>query len=116
MLKEVTPSGPTPHNSPLARAEFGDGLGDDRIFVRPVEAGARQQLHRAAVEPRMHAVAVVFDFVQPAVTVRRGVDLLLRGDLLGCRRDVLVALMCHGMEIVAGAAGCFFRHWVGAGG
>jgi len=40
----------------------------------PVEPGARQQLHRAAVEPRMHAVAVVFDFVQPVRPVRGHVD------------------------------------------
>ena len=43
----------------LARIERGHGLGDSRIFMRPVEAGARQQLHRAAVQPRMHPVAVV---------------------------------------------------------
>jgi hypothetical protein len=30
----------------------------------------------AAVETRMHAVAVVFDFVEPLVAVRRGVDQL----------------------------------------
>ena len=42
----------------LARAERRDGRGDRRIFVRPVEPGAGQQPHRAAVEPRMHAVAV----------------------------------------------------------
>ena len=58
----------------LARVERRHGLGDRRIFVGPVEPGARQQLHRAAVEPRMHAVAVVFDFMQPLVAVRRRVD------------------------------------------
>jgi len=58
----------------LARAERRHGPGDRRVFVGPVEAGARQQLHRAAVEPRHHAVAVIFDFVQPAVAVRRRVD------------------------------------------
>jgi hypothetical protein len=31
--------------------------------VPPVEPGAGQQLDRAAVEPRVHAVAVVFDFM-----------------------------------------------------
>src|SRR5215472_16079390 len=42
----------------------------------PVQPGARQQLHRAAVEPGHHTVAVIFDFVQPAVAVRRRVDQL----------------------------------------
>jgi hypothetical protein len=52
----------------------GRSLGDRRIFVGSVEPGARQQLHRAAVEARMHAVAVVFDFVEPLVVVGRDVD------------------------------------------
>jgi hypothetical protein len=30
----------------LACVELGDGFGDRRILVRPVEAGACQQLHR----------------------------------------------------------------------
>jgi hypothetical protein len=34
-----------------------DGVCDRRIFISPVEPGARQQLDRAAVEARMHAVA-----------------------------------------------------------
>src|ERR1700750_2103549 len=80
MLKEVMPSGPTPHSSPseisLARADRRYGVGDRRIFTRPVETGAREQLHAAAIEARMHAVAVEFDFVQPGVAVRRGVDQL----------------------------------------
>jgi len=58
----------------LARIERRDGFGDRGIFVGPVKASARQQLDRAAVEPRMHAIAVVFDFVQPARSVRRRVD------------------------------------------
>jgi hypothetical protein len=68
----------------LARVEPRDGLGDRWIFVRPVEPAARQQLDGAAVEPRMHAVAVIFDFVQPAVAVRRRVD-----QLRELRRDPL---------------------------
>src|SRR5262249_5932799 len=55
----------------LARIERRHGLGDRRVFVGPVQAGAGEQLHRAAVEPRVHAVAVVFDLMQPAVAVRR---------------------------------------------
>ena len=54
----------------LARAECRQGCGERRIFVRPVEPGAGEQLHGAAVEPGMHAVAVIFDFVQPLATVR----------------------------------------------
>jgi len=45
------------------------------IYVS-VEPGAREQLHRAAVEARMHTVAVEFDFVDPAVAVRRRIDQL----------------------------------------
>jgi hypothetical protein len=60
----------------LADIELGHRFGDRRIFMRPVEAGARQQFHRAAVEPRMHAVAVVFDFVEPLIAVRRRIDQL----------------------------------------
>lgn len=52
--------------------------------MRPVEACARQQLHRAAVESRMHAVAVIFDFVQPLIAVRRSLD-----ELRELRRDPL---------------------------
>jgi hypothetical protein len=50
------------------------GHRDRRIFMRPVEPGAREQPHRAAVEARMHAVAIVFDFMQPTGPVRRRVD------------------------------------------
>jgi hypothetical protein len=42
----------------------------------PVQPGAGQQFHRTAVEPRMHAVAVIFDFVQPLIAIRRGIDQL----------------------------------------
>ena len=58
----------------LAGTERVHRRGDRRIFVRPVEPGARQQFHRAAVEARMHAVAVVLDFVEPLIAVRRRVD------------------------------------------
>ena len=50
------------------------GFGDGGIFMRPVEAGARLQFDRAAVEPRMHAVAVIFEFMQPLVAFRGGID------------------------------------------
>jgi hypothetical protein len=52
--------------------------------MRPVESGAGEELYRAAVETGMHAVAVEFDFVQPLIAFRRGVDQL--GKL---RRDPL---------------------------
>jgi hypothetical protein len=38
--------------------------------MRPVQAGAGQEAHRAAIDARMHAVAVEFDLVQPVRTVR----------------------------------------------
>jgi len=42
--------------------------------VGPVKAGAGHEAHRAAIEARMHAVAVEFDFVQPLGPVGRLVD------------------------------------------
>ena len=51
-----------------------DGRGDRRIFARPVEPGAGEQPHGAMIEARMHAVAVVFDFVRPGGAFRRVVD------------------------------------------
>ena len=41
------------------------------VAMRPVEACAGQQLDVAAVDARVHAVAVVLDLVQPAVARRR---------------------------------------------
>ena len=35
------------------------------IAMRPVEAGPRQQRRLAVVHPRMHALAVILDLVQP---------------------------------------------------
>ena len=60
----------------LAGIERRDGPGDRRIFLRPVEPGTGQQFDRATVEPRMHAIAVIFDFVQPLIAVGRGLDQL----------------------------------------
>jgi hypothetical protein len=68
----------------LCSADRCQGIGDRRVFLRPVEPGAGEELHRAVVEPRMHAVAVEFDFMQPLVALRRRVDQL--GQL---RRDPL---------------------------
>jgi hypothetical protein len=50
----------------------------------PVEPGAGQQAHGAAIEARMHAVAVELDFVEPLIAFRRRVDKLgeLRPDPL----------------------------------
>jgi hypothetical protein len=74
------PSGKTPHQFVveigLPRGERRHPRGDRRVFVRPVQPGAGQQLDRAAVEPRMHAVAVIFDFMQPLIAVRRSLDQL----------------------------------------
>ena len=58
----------------VARTERRYRGGDRRIFMGPVEPGASQQLHRAALEARMHAVAVEFDFVEPLIAFRRRVD------------------------------------------
>jgi hypothetical protein len=71
MPNEVMPSGADAAQFAveigLAGGERRYSRGDRRIFVRPVEPGAREQPHRAAIEARMHAVAVKLDFVQPLV-------------------------------------------------
>ena len=68
----------------LPGAERRHRRGDRGIFMRPVEPGAGQQFDRAAVEPRMHAVAIEFDFVQPLIAIRRRIEQLreLRPDPL----------------------------------
>ena len=66
----------------LARVERRHRRGDRRIFMGPVEPGAGQQFHRAAIEPGVHAVTVEFDLVEPLIALRRRVDEL--GEL---RRD-----------------------------
>ena len=58
----------------LARGQRRDGRRDLRIFMRPVEPVAGEEPHLAAVEPGMHAEAVVFDLMQPLVAVRRFFD------------------------------------------
>jgi hypothetical protein len=40
----------------------------------PVEPGAGEERYRAAIESRMHPVAVEFDLVQPLIAFRRRVD------------------------------------------
>ena len=60
----------------MARVDGRHGGGDRRIFVRPVETCARQQLYRPMIQPRMDAVAVELDFVQPVVAFRRRIDQL----------------------------------------
>ena len=97
MLKEVMPvredAAQLAVEIGLARAERRHRLGDGRIFMRPVEPGAGQEAHSAAIETRVHAVAVEFDFVEPLIAFRCRVDELgeLRPDplrqsgLLGAR-------------------------------
>jgi hypothetical protein len=53
------------------------GPSEQALATGPLLApGASQQLHRTAVEARVHAIAVVFDFVEPLVAFRRRVDQL----------------------------------------
>jgi hypothetical protein len=47
---------------------------DRRIFMGPIEPRAGEELYRAAIEARMHAVAVELDFVQPLIAFRRRVN------------------------------------------
>jgi hypothetical protein len=80
MPNEVMPSGA--HAAEFA-VEIGlpgadrcDGRGDRRIFVCPIETGAGDQPYAAAIEARVHAIAVELDFVEPAGPIRRCVDKL----------------------------------------
>jgi hypothetical protein len=79
----------------LAGAKLRHSPGNRRIFVGPVEAGARQQLDRTMIDPGVHAVAVVFDFMGPVVAFRRSVDGLreLRADPL--RQGVRAPARCR---------------------
>jgi hypothetical protein len=64
-------------------------LGGRRVLVRPVEAGARRdELDAPAIDPRVHAVAVEFQFMGPALAFRRCGDEFreLRSDEGGERR------------------------------
>ena len=54
----------------ILRRQSGIGLGDGRVFIRPVVTSAGQELHVAGVEPGVHAVSVEFDFVHPVGAVR----------------------------------------------
>jgi hypothetical protein len=51
-------------------AEPGDRVGDGRKFSGPVEPFARQQLDLAAIEPRLDAIAVELDLMDPGIARR----------------------------------------------
>ena len=59
-----------PRNRPWFPAGTKD-LDGGAIAMRPVQAGSGQQLDVPAVQPRMHAVAVILDLVQPVVAAGR---------------------------------------------
>ena len=60
----------------LVGREAGDLSGDGGHAVGPVEALAGEELDAVAVFASLHAVAVEFEFVQPAVVGGRGLGLL----------------------------------------
>jgi hypothetical protein len=49
----------------LLHPHIGERRDGAWIFVGPVEPGPRQKLHATVVDPRGHAKAVEFDFMQP---------------------------------------------------
>jgi hypothetical protein len=59
----------------------------DKVLIigRSVETATGEEAHRAAIESRMHAVAVELDLVQPFRTIRSRVDKLgqLQADPFG---------------------------------
>ena len=69
------PSSPSDHQFAVDQRglgrQLGDGFGDGRKFLGPVEPAAGEQLHFAAIEPRLEAIAVEFDLVNPVAAVRR---------------------------------------------
>ena len=79
-LNDVVPSGRMPHNSPSRYAcragSDATAASDRRVFTRPVEPGTGQHPNGTPVEPGVHPVAVVFEFVQPLRPVGRSVDQL----------------------------------------
>src|ERR1700722_9722772 len=66
---ETIPSRPCSQAS-LWKAGLQERTGDGWVLVGPVVAASRNDFHRALFDPRVHAVAVEFDLVQPAVAVR----------------------------------------------
>jgi hypothetical protein len=56
----------------LEPADFArKGGRNHRVFLCPVEAGPRKQIHMAFLDPRRHAVAVELDLVDAVRTGRR---------------------------------------------
>ena len=53
------------------RAQGFDGA---LISMRPIQSGSGEQLDLAAIDPRVHAVAVVLDLVQPVSALGRFLD------------------------------------------
>ena len=56
-----------------AELQCSEGLRDRPEAVRPVQALAGQELHLAAVDPGLQAIAVKLDLVEPARTARGGI-------------------------------------------
>jgi len=42
--------------------------------MRPIQAGSGEQLDIAAIDTRVHAVAVILNLVQPVLALRRFLD------------------------------------------
>jgi hypothetical protein len=69
-----------PHRAKLAveiglfHAKPAKGSDGRRIFVAPIEPRPGQQSDAFAVDPRMHAIAVVLDLMRPAIALRRLFD------------------------------------------
>src|SRR6185436_19229346 len=106
------------------RQGFG-GPGDGGELAGPVEALAGAQLGLAILDPKLHAVAVEFDFMRPTRAIGRALDQLgeLRLDELRhlrnlARRDLLAALLlgsvffvvAPGMPDRAGAVTVLLAH------
>src|SRR6516162_4766566 len=87
-----------------ARREGGDGARNVGKFFGPIETLAGEQAHAAAIQPRLHAIAVEFDFVHPARAARRVLAQRRqrRGHELGQRRAARTRLFVSAVVFLAG--------------
>ena len=100
------PSSPSDHQFAVDqrgfRRQLGDRLGDGGKLLGPVEPAPRQQLDLAVVEPRLQAIAVELDLVDPVVAVAAPCRRAWRGRAAtkagrAARRDA--ALSCARIEL-----------------
>ena len=86
----------------LQRAQGFDGA---LISMRPIPAGSGEQLDIVVIDPRVHAVAVVFDFMDPVLARRRFFDEARQLRLDPCCRMGRLGDRCCGLDLAPLYAG-----------